>query len=398
MKLYAQHGYAKADKIDQAFESGLLDGVIFSPNNEHPESLKECIERFSKFRTSPDLLIDPQLYVSLIANAKEGNLPLYSQYYRSDLTIRDFTPNRIREIVRNTISYQSSLPVTRILSPTIIIDSFTSRSAQIAHFLAEESIDVHGSLSVDTPLLLSYVFDETALISHDQVREFLDTVSLYDPDGFYLVVARPAGGYQQTFSWEKMTEWLQMIHSLGVRSKFEVVCGYTDFLSLPAAAVGASASGTGWFNSLRQFGVKRFQPSSGGRPAKERYSSAPLLNSIFLQELINCFDVNTIDRVLTGTPYDLQFRKSRPSAEDWPSSKSVLHHWATIKRLFDQIGESHQHNVKSRLDILERLIHDAKQLYVYLKDRGLQFDPATGPSHLSDWSQSVATFRAVARL
>jgi len=89
MKLYAQHGYGKSDKIDRAFEGGLLDGVIFGPNNEKPESLRDCVERFSNLSPKPDLLIDPQLYVSLLSNPKEGSLPLYEDFYASNLSIRE---------------------------------------------------------------------------------------------------------------------------------------------------------------------------------------------------------------------------------------------------------------------------------------------------------------------
>src|SRR5260370_42420426 len=116
MKLYAQHGYAKSDKIDRAFEDGAVNGVIFGPNNEKPESLREYVEKFAQLKPRPDILIDPQLYVSLLTNPKEGNLPLYD-YYSSNLTIRDLTPKRINSIVRSVINFQNELPVTRFISP-----------------------------------------------------------------------------------------------------------------------------------------------------------------------------------------------------------------------------------------------------------------------------------------
>lgn len=395
MKLYAQHGYAKSDKIDRALEAEALDGVIFGPNNEKPESLRECVEKFAQLRPSPDILIDPQLYVSLLSNPKEGNLPLYDEYYASNLTMRDLTPRRINEIVRNVLDFQRNLPVTRLVSPTIILDSFTNRSAQIAHFLAQASMDYHASLKAARPLMLSFVFNETALSSQDQVNEFLDTVSLYEAAGFYLVVARPIGQYQQIFEWERMAGWMLILYSLGVRNRFEVICGYTDFLGFPAAAVGASAAATGWFNSLRQFDVKRFLPSSGGRPPRERYSSAPLLNSIFLQELDNCYDADMIEDVLTGTKYDRIFRRDRPSAYEWPPDLSTLHHWATLKQLFNLIEGR---NTRDRIQVVEKAIAGAEILYGKLQKKGVQFDPTTGPSNLREWNQAITTFRALARL
>ena len=393
MKLYAQHGYAKSDKIDRAFEGGAVNGVIFGPNNEKPESLRECVEKFAQLKPRPDILIDPQLYVSLLTNPKEGNLPLYD-YYSSNLTIRDLTPKRINSIVRSVINFQNELPVTRFISPTIIVDNFTSRSVQIAQFLAQSSMDYYSGLKTKTPLLLSYVFSENALGSQSQVDEFLDTVSLYETTGFYLVVVRPSGQYQQIFDAERMAAWLFILYSLGIRNRFETVCGYTDFLGFPASALGASAAATGWFNSLRQFDVKRFQPSTGGRPPKERYSSGPLLNSIFLQELDNCYDSDMTRDVLTGTIYDRVFRQGRPSSQDWPTDISTLHHWATLKQLYERTASK---SLRERIEVVEKSISDAEILYNRLRGSGVQFDPITGPAHLREWSQALSTFRSLAR-
>ncbi len=394
MKLYAQHGHGKSDKIDRAFESELLDGVILGPVNEKPESLTGCVYKYSELQPQPDVLIDPQVYVSLLSNPKEGNLPLYEDFYESNLSIRDFTPRRIAKLVASTINFQINIPVTHLVSPTILLDSFTNRSAQIAQFLAQESLEYHSAAGDDRPLLLSFVFNESALSSSDQVTEFLDTISLYTPAGFYLVVARSAGRYQQFFPWERMAEWLLILYSLGIRNRFDVVCGYTDFLGVPACAAGATAAATGWFNTLRQFEVKRFQPSTGGAPAKERYSSAPLLNSIFLQELINCYDAGVVNEVLTNTPYDRRFRNKWPTSEDWPADISTLHHWATLRQLFDSI----EGKTRQRVEQVEEKIGGAQDLYARLKGEGLQFDPATGPGHLRDWAEGLKAFRALAGL
>jgi hypothetical protein len=147
MKLYAQHGYGKSDKIDRGLDDQVLDGVVFGPNNERPDVLRACIERLRERNGDVDLLIDPQLYVSLLNSPKEGNLPLYEDYYVSNLTLRDFTPRRIADLSRRVLDFQRRLPVTRILSPTILLESFTDRSAQIAHFLAQEAMEYHGSLN-----------------------------------------------------------------------------------------------------------------------------------------------------------------------------------------------------------------------------------------------------------
>jgi hypothetical protein len=396
MKIYAQHGHGKSDKIDRALDARVLDGVVLGPNNERPESLRESVTRFREHASAPDVLLDPQLYVSLLNNPREGNLPLYDDYYTSNLTLRDFSPRRIDEFARRTLDFQLGLGVTRLVSPTIVLESFTDRSTQIAHFLAQSAMEYHAGLHDAPPLLLSYIFSESALGTRADVAEFLDTVSLFNAAGFYLVVGRPSSQYQQSYEPNRMAEWLMTIYSLSSRNRFEVICGYSDFVALPAAAVGATAAATGWFNSLRQFNVARFLPASGGRRPKERYSSAPLLNSIYLQELDNCYQVGRLRQVMTGTPFDEVLRGAgRPIEQTWPDDVSTLHHWATLREVFGRITGT---RVNDRLVSTEQAIVAAQLLYADLRRQGVQFDPATGGAHLPNWLDAIASFRTAARL
>jgi hypothetical protein len=120
-----------------------------------------------------------------------------------------------------------------------------------------------------------------------------------------------------------------------------------------------------------------------------------MLNSIFLQELDNCYDAGMIDEVLTRTKYDRNFGTDRPSAQDWPPDVSILHHWATLKKLFRLTEKK---SAKERLEAVEKAIAGAETLYGKLRRQGVQFDPTTGPSHLKEWSQAMTTFRALAKL
>lgn len=395
MKLYAQHGFGKGSKIDRAIDEDILDGVIFGPINEKPDSLRVCLERLSEHESQPDLIVDPQLYVSMLSDPKEGNLPLYDRYYETGLKLRDFTPRRTQELVRGCIDFQRELPVSHIVSPTILLDSFTNRPAQIAHFMAQAALEYVDSIRESRPLLLAFTFDETSLSQSEAVTEFLDTVSLYKSRGFYLVVSR-TGGYSQFFPPERMANWLMMLYSLGARNHFEVVCGYADFVALPAAALGVSAAASGWFQSLRKFDVKRFMPSGGGRQPRERYSSLPLLNSIYLQELYNCWELGLMEPILTRTQFDKMFDKDTPPLdENWGVETSTLHHWATLKKVFDIPNAK---RTSERVVQVEEAITRASRLYRNLQQEGVQFDPITGPGHLRDWAAAIELFRAAARI
>ncbi len=391
MKMYAQHGHGKSDKLSRALDDGTIDGIIFGPINEKPDNLRRWVADLSRHESEPDILIDPQVYVSTVPNAtRDGHLPEYDSYYVPSLTPRDLTPRRLAGMAKSAIDFQLQLPVTRLIAPTIITESFTDRTAQTAFNLAEASMDYHASLDNPPPLLVSLFFGETALASGAGVEELLNTVSLYPAHGFYVTVVRSAQQYQQAFRPTQMSEWLLAIYSLAVANSYEVVCGYTDIIGVAAGAVGASAVACGWSKNLRMFDVTRFQPASGGRPARARYTSIPLLNSIYFSELQTCFDVGRITKVLTGTKYDGGFRNVRPDEDNWPPDASALHHWAALHGLFEQVvGDP-----EAALSAVERRVGAAQMLYADLRRRGVQFEPATGGTHLAQWLEAIEELRS----
>jgi hypothetical protein len=73
-----------------------------------------------------------------------------------------------------------------------MFDDFRDPWSQIALSLAQASIDHRASMRRPAPLLISLVFSETALTSADKLDEFLDVVSLWDVEGFYIIVRRPS--------------------------------------------------------------------------------------------------------------------------------------------------------------------------------------------------------------
>ncbi|MFI5421111.1 MAG: hypothetical protein ACHQ1H_09105 [Nitrososphaerales archaeon] len=389
MKLYSQHGWGKGEKINRGLADDVVKGVIFSPHDEAPSDIKSYIKELSRRKHEPDLLFDPQLYVSLIRGANEGKLPQYD-YYRQNLGLRDFAALRsVQQFVRECIDFQRDLHLTHILSPTICAESFTDRSAQVALTLAQEAVEYWGGISSDKrPLLISFLFSEIALTSSEQVSEFLDTISLLEADGFYLVVDRNTPGYSQDFQPTRLAQMMRMIHSLK-RSRFEVVCGYSDFVSLLGSAVNADAGATGWSQKLKRFNRARFQPSAGGRRPRDRYSSSKLINSIYLTELDACQEVQRLRVVKSDTIYDRCFDGiSYPSGVSWSSEDSALHHWASITQLLDSVTGS---SIRDRLNQTSQLIVAAQTLYRSLSKLGVRFEPPNGPTHLESWAEAIAT-------
>lgn len=391
MGIYAQHGYGKSDRVEQGLRLGVLDGVILSPKDEKPDSLECFAQSIRHGYPNATVLLDPQFYVSTITPARERYLVEYDSYYRSSLSRKDFiSPITISAYVKNTIDYQMSLPLTHLVSPSIMFDDFQDPWSQTCLSLAESACHYHSTLGNPRPLMLSVVFSEVALASAHSLGQFLDILSTFEATGFYLIVRRTGLQYQPQMEPNYLANLLYLIYVLAEINKYEVVMGYTDILGLLFHSVGAKAIGCGWFNSLRQFSLASFQPSSGGGKARARYTSIPLLNSILVvPELQSAYQAGLIDSVLTGTSLDVPLR-SNPANAAWSAEMSTLHHWAalheTVTRLLPEGGTS------ERLASISKRIENARDVYKRLRRHGSVFEPASGPGHLEQWQRAIDDF------
>jgi hypothetical protein len=332
----------------------------------------------------------------MIRDANEGKLPQYS-FYRQNQGLRDFANLRnVQWFVRECLNFQRDLAVTHLVSPTICIENFTDRTTQIALSLAQEAIDYNsGNTNDRRPLLVSFVFSEVALGFADQVSEFLDTISLFEADGFYLVVDRSSPGYSQDFQSLRLAQVIRMIYSLK-RSRFQIICGYSDFVNLLYGSVGADAGATGWSQKLRRFSRSRFLPSTGGRQPRDRYSSSKLLNSIYLTELDACQDAGQLRAVKSDTPYDRRFDgKSYPSGVSWSPEDKVLQHWASISKTLENVAVG---NTGERIRRASAVIEDARSLYAKLSRLGVGFEAPNGQAHLGNWAEAISNFQSSVRV
>jgi hypothetical protein len=391
MALYIQHGHGKAEKINDALTEQTAQGVIFGARNEKPDRLLQCMASLeSDFEC--ELLFDPQFYVATMTPASDKYLPDYP-YYRAALTASDLTGRRIEHFVRAAIDFQRELPVTRIVAPTVVFDSFADRWYQIALGFADASIEYHASLPRAKPLLLSFAFAEEALTAEDDIGRFLDTVTQdgWDMAGFYLIAARHDGTYGQRFDSTRLANYLYIVHALGEVNGLEVVCGYADFVGIALRAAGADAFACGWSHLLRHFHRKNFlQRKPGGQTPRPRYSSGPLLNSVFVEtELEEIFEVDHLQDVLSGVPLDaLITRASSPANADWSLSRSQHHHWQTLHKLDEQLTGQYRTDIRET----RRRIRDAHALYGLLEQAGVRFERSTSKDHLPEWSRALSEF------
>ena len=395
MALFAQHGHGKSDKIDAALDMGAIDGVVFGARSEKRENIETCVEVVRE--KNGQILFDPQFHVSTIAPANDRHLPEYP-YYTAARTAADFVGiKKLESYVKNTLNFELGLQPDRLISPTVIFESFGSNWYQTALNLADASLEFHAGMSGAPPLLLSFVIGEQALGSRIEVEAFLDQVTSWENVfGLYIVISREERSYSQIFDPERLANALYMSYVLGHINGLEVVNGYSDFCGILHRAVGSAAFATGWSQGLRQFHKRAFtKQKPGGQAPKLRYTSLPLLNSILLSELQQIYEVNRLDDVLSGVTLDSVITGAEsPEDSDWNQPISELHHWEALHFMDGELSG----NIPSDVSGLEENMTEAKELYVSLEKDGIVFGSQTRSNHLDQWADGITKLRNIITL
>ena len=372
MSLYIQHGHGKSDKIDLAIEDESANGVIFAARNEKIEKLDGYLAKLNETDGDLELLFDPQFFVSVLTPANDRYLGDYP-YYSPSRAARDFIGSRkVAAYAKEVIDFQAERVFTRVVSPTVLVRSFSDQWSQISLQLADASIEYHDGLTGKAPLLVKVLLSESALDNRDELDSFLDVLTSWDVQGYHLVIARDDPTYDQTMDPDRFAHLLYMIYVLADRNDFEVVCGYCDFIGIACLAAGASAFANGWYQSLRQFHVKSFlKRKPGGSRALLRYSSGPLLTSLRLSELESIHDAGQLGSVLSGVPLDQVISDaSSPVSSDWSAKLSERHHWQTLS----SISTSRSEDMRSDVIELIRRVRSAQGLFTLLQAEGVPFD------------------------
>lgn len=399
--LLAQAGYGRGQKVHQGLEDELIGGVILSPKDERRERLEECIADLSENNDDAWLLFDPQFYVATLSVPRDGRLPEYGYYQdHAPLSRTQFSPRQIARYTSACLDYQYNTlhGLTRLISPTVRFDDFRDSWSQIALNMAEAAIDHHGTLDNPEPLLVSVVTSEAAMQNEAALGEFLDALSSLDVDGFYLLIIRSSSGYQPAMDARAMENLLYFVHVLAHLNDYQVVVGYSDWLGFLLHAAGATATATGWHQTLRQFSMSRFEPATGGRRPRKRYSSGPMLSSpLIVPELQDIHAVGLLPNVLTGTDHDAILATNPAAGEaGWTDEIGCFTHWAAVRDAIAQV-EAHGRPAGKAASALE-LIDRASALYDELLHSGVNFETQTGPNHLAAWRDALNAFRQVAGL
>lgn len=400
MSILAQCGYGRGTKIEDGLDDGVIHGVIMSPRDEKSDRLKQSIQEWGGTYPNALVMFDPQFYAAILNNPRDGHLREF-KYYKdnSGLGRTHFSGTRIQGYVRDCLDYQHQTfgdDVAYLISPTILFDGFRDSWSQIALNMASESADYHSSLKRPQPLLISLVISETAFQTMDAVDEFLDALTEIEVRGFYIIVRRNAASVQNAMESAPFGRFMYFCHVLTTINEYDVIVGYCDWHGFLLEAAGVTHTATGWYQNLRQFSLARFQPSSGGRRPRKRYSSSPMLSCPLINpELQDIFSARLLPRVLSGSAHDAILRNGPVAGEvNWSDEVSCLAHWFSLDALSRHVAA--QSTQAGRIREAERLMQNALTLYAQLGSQNVSFDPSTGPDHIREWQDSLQEFRALA--
>lgn len=397
MNLFAQQGYGKGDKIQNGLDNKFLDGIILSPRDERKETMGAFIREIKENYPETHILFDPQFYYSLYLDGTSKNLDT-CDYFPGVINLSELRSfQSVSQVVTKCIEYQENLGLTKLVSPSILINSFSDRQAQIALTLAEESIRVANDKEME--IYISLIFNEGALNETRNLNDFLNELTTLDSEGFYITVDRKTPDYNQDFETEStLINLLTFIYSLSEINEYQVIMGYSDIIGLLYSAVGAQGFSTGWFNSSRKFTVQqRILPSTGGRLPRERYTSIPLLNSILISELDSIAQQYrsrglNYEVLLSDSNYENVVTTGNNPSDAWSRGISYLQHWSALKNGSNNIF-SNPDDISDRLDDLEEHIQKAIANYTLLESMAVQLERFSNGKHLETWQKALKEFR-----
>ena len=394
MTLLAQHGWGKSTKIETAMGDKSISGLIVSPRDETPENAASLIASIASTYPDSTRLFDPLFHAGMITPANDGKLPYYD-YYRPNLTRRDFIGTaRYAGYAADVLGFQYGLDVSAIVSPTIELVNFGDSSAQIALQLADASAAHHAGQTDRRPLLISFLINENALGTRDDLDAFLDAITLLDAGGFYLTMSRTSSSHTPLVEPDRLAGLMYMVYIMRVVNRLDVYCGYSDLMGIPLHAAGATATACGWSGTLRRFTFRRFRPPTGGRRPRPRYLSTPVIESILISELAEVADRGLIEQFVSGTDHDTEFLAKPPYSVPWSNESAALHHWAALAHRISAIEpmavDDAVTTVSDWIDTAETIRSDAERL-------GVEFEPPSG-DHLDMWRRAIRQFRDMAEL
>ncbi len=386
--LLIQHGPAKGQKIDKAFENNIVEGTVFSPREETMESIKQYCDNLV-YLNKDNTFIDPQFYYSTF-DVELLKLLREQFEYPTKVTRKDWR-KRNERLLKYFDNYSSKVEEVsnNIITPGFCIDSIDWKfdySIDFYNYFKEKYKFEHYYMSL---MIASEIFH-----SKNDVEDILEDIkdNVDEKDGIYLIIKYPSTQIKnyESMDPETLSNILYFVYSLKM-SGFKVIIGYTFLNSILFSMIDCDAVSTGWFNNLRKFEQSKFESVDSFGIRKKRYVSIPTLTNMTLELINECKEMD-ITKLYSNTLWD------SIAIEDQDNVSFVdleQQYWEALHNIVTEINQ--KETILEKVKYMKQCIEKSRNIYdemlnITENKREVQNRIKLEFKHIDDWQFAIELF------
>lgn len=389
-QLLVQHGPAKGQKIDKAFQKRIVEGTIFSPRDERFDDIKQYIDQ-SEFLSKSNTFIDPQFYYSTY-NPELLKL-LKEQFEYPQIVTRIDWRKKSERLINYFNNYSDKV---KQISDNIITPGFCIEAID---WKFDYSIDIYEYFRENYEFecyYMSLMIASEIFHSKNDIDDILEELneSVDEKSGIYLVIKYPTQQIKnyESIDPETLSNILYFIYSLK-SAGYKIIIGYSFLNTVLFSMLGCEYVATGWFNNLRKFEQSKFENPDSFGIRKKKYVSIPTLTYMTLDLINDCKEDIDVSKLYSGTEWDEIAIKDQDQVsfvdleqEYWNALHNIiniLNSIETIKEKIDYINNCIEVSRKICEEILK-----ANEGKIESQNRiKLQF------RHIEDWKFAIELFQ-----
>lgn len=386
--LLIQHGPAKGQKIDRAFENNVVEGTVFSPREETMQSIKQYCNN-SVYLNKDNTFIDPQFYYSTF-DVELLKLLREQFEYPIKVTRKDWR-KRNERLLKYFDIYSSKVEEVsnNIITPGFCIDSIDWKfdySIDFYNYFKDKYKFKHFYMSL---MIASEIFH-----SKNDVEDILEDIkdNVDEKDGIYLIIKYPLSQIKnyESMDPETLSNILYFVYSLKMTG-FKVIIGYTFLNSILFSMIDCEAISTGWFNNLRKFEQSKFESVDSFGIRKKRYVSIPTLTNMTLELINECKEMD-ITKLYSNTRWDLI------AIEDQDNVSFVdleQQYWEALHNIITEINQ--KESILEKVKYVKKCIEKSRNIYdeilnVTENKKEVQNRIKLEFKHIDDWQFAIELF------
>lgn len=386
--LLIQHGPAKGQKIDKAFENNIVEGTVFSPREETMKSIKQYCDNLV-YLNKDNTFIDPQFYYSTF-DVELLKLLREQFEYPTKVTRKDWR-KRNERLLKYFDNYSSKVEEVsnNIITPGFCIDSIDWKfdySIDFYNYFKEKYKFEHYYMSL---MIASEIFH-----SKNDVEDILEDIkdNVDEKDGIYLIIKYPSTQIKnyESMDPETLSNILYFVYSLKMYG-FKVIIGYTFLNSILFSMIDCDAVSTGWFNNLRKFEQSKFESVDSFGIRKKRYVSIPTLTNMTLELINECKEMD-ITKLYSNTRWDSIAIKDQDNVSFVDLEQQ---YWEALHNIVTEINQ--KETILEKVKYMKQCIEKSRNIYdemlnITENKREVQNRIKLEFKHIDDWQFAIELF------